>query len=86
MSQTNELEEVLVESKTESLEIEQPVIKTVEQIRQEEKDLKYNNFLINFSSRVEQWKKSNGNVAIPLYWDSSLNDFIWLNRAQRRYK
>jgi hypothetical protein len=53
------------------------------------KDLKRSNYLINFKDRVEKWEakeKGRGEKPIPLHWDSETKEWVWLNRAQRRYK
>jgi hypothetical protein len=66
--------------------IEETVPKTAEMIKQELKDLKYQNYLINFKDRVAQWKNSNGTRPLPLHYDSEIGEWVWLNRFQRRFK
>lgn len=87
MSQeTNGLEEVVIESKTQDLSVPDTKIKTQQDIQEELKQLKYNNYLINFKSRVEMWKRDNGNRAMPLHWDTEYQDWVWLNRETRRQR
>lgn len=76
----------------ETLETPEPQIKTAENIREELKQLKYKNTLINLKDRIEQWNhahtsKSNQNAPpIPLYWDYEIEEWIWLNREARRQR
>lgn len=57
--------------------------------KKELKDLKHTNYLINFADRVSAWNKKEigrGGKPIPLHWDSEIEQWVWLNREQRRYK
>ena len=69
-----------------SLELpEQPVIKTAEIIAEELKQLKYQNYLINFKTQIDSWKANHPNhVPPPIQYDSEFGDYVWINREMRR--
>jgi hypothetical protein len=80
-----------IKSSTSDLSVPDLEVKTQEMIADELKDLKYKNYLINFKDRVKQWKfahtdKSGSCPEIPLYWDSEMKEWVWLNRASRRIR
>lgn len=71
--------------------VEGEVIKTPQQVLEELKQLKYNNYLINFESRVKMWQSAHSDAngdcpALPLHWDTEYQDWVWLNREQRRQR
>lgn len=37
-----------------------------------------------YADRIERWIKANGQTPPPFRWDKELQEFIWVNRAQRR--
>lgn len=68
-----------------SLKPQETEIKTTEMIKAELKELKYQNYLINFKDRIKAWEASHPNhIKPPIVYDSDSSDYIWLNRKLRR--
>jgi hypothetical protein len=89
---TNEIvdnEGVLEVPRLEESAAPEPV--TAEMIAEKEKkelrELKYQNYLINFKDRVEAWNKAHdGKLPPPIRYDTEYGDFVWVNREMRRGK
>ncbi len=65
---------------------ELPAPDTQEKMR-DEKDLKLDRYLLKFKDRIEAWKQSHPEqVPPPIFYDSDYQDWVWLNRDQRRQR
>ena len=56
-----------------------------------DKELKREAYDLKMASRISQWKSGHEKEPFirdnpPIHWDSSINDFVWLNRGIRRQK
>jgi hypothetical protein len=73
------------------LELPLQKVETAEDLKQKDKDIKYNNYLIRHKARIDQWNtahadKSGQSPKPPIYWDTEYNDFVWMNRDVRRQR